>query len=490
MLPSLLVSVVLGRVAHAEELAFECVTLTSALDARPYTEAYPDSVLEDAYDTLYAYVDDTCTPEDCSTGSISCSRIVDCTTAAGDLVNWSLESEWDSFGSYAFTATIEVVPAADRALGWTRADATRYVSGTEFVVGYSYETSVSYDGHWGVDGWPEDGVLEARHADLEDSAGYDMHYASWDDGTCDWRVSVMEEFGDSNSTVWVTPHEVDVDWWLWGPDCESAVSARAELDGVYVGRVDDETWEAWPYPDADLDGASSEDDCDDANPAVNLCAAEITNDGIDNNCDGVAEVDADGDGGISVDTLGDDCLDSDATVYVGAPEVPYDGIDQNCDGSDLVDVDRDRYVAVEAGGDDCLDTDRHTRPGAYETPYDGIDQDCDGADLVDVDGDGFVATEAAGDDCLDSDPRAHPGAPEVAGDGIDQDCNGRDAPGVRGPGFRLDRTPYILVDGNPPESSTPVVESGCGSGRSMVPIVWVPLWMSRRRRSSLRVPPR
>ena len=56
--------------------------------------------------------------------------------------------------------------------------------------------------------------------------------------------------------------------------------------------------------------------------------------GLDENCDGVDGVDADGDTYASVASGGDDCDDDDAEVYVGQFDPIGDGVDQNCDGSD------------------------------------------------------------------------------------------------------------------------------------------------------------
>ncbi len=57
-------------------------------------------------------------------------------------------------------------------------------------------------------------------------------------------------------------------------------------------------------------------------------------DDIDQNCDGVDGIDADGDGHASLATGGGDCNDGDDTVYPGAPDNQGDGIDQDCNGVD------------------------------------------------------------------------------------------------------------------------------------------------------------
>jgi parallel beta-helix repeat protein len=156
-----------------------------------------------------------------------------------------------------------------------------------------------------------------------------------------------------------------------------------------------------------------------------------------------------------------DCNDADPGINPGAAEVADDGIDQNCNGYDLVtyyaDTDGDTYgdlnssqqvdAAQPAGyvlnSTDCDDTDQNVHPGAAEVADDGIDQNCNGFDLVtyyaDTDGDTYGdasssqqvdAAQPAGyvldsTDCDDTDPNVNPGALEVPGDGIDNDCNGQ-----------------------------------------------------------------
>jgi hypothetical protein len=220
--------------------------------------------------------------------------------------------------------------------------------------------------------------------------------------------------------------------------------------------------------DADGDGLSPPQDCDDADGNVHPGAAEVPYDGIDQDCDGSDLTDVDGDGvpGTKV-RGGTDCDDEDAGRHPGAPEICGDGIDQDCSGHDVAcdDVDRDGDGRSPAQGDcddndptvhpgaaeipydgkdddcsaattdddldgdgfdhlaDCDDHDAGIHPGAEDLPYDGIDEDCAEGDLVDVDGDGAVAEKAGGTDCDDDDPASHPGATEIPYDGADDDCN-------------------------------------------------------------------
>lgn len=149
------------------------------------------------------------------------------------------------------------------------------------------------------------------------------------------------------------------------------------------------------------------------------------------------EIDLDRDGYPAVPALGTDtvadCNDGEAGINPGVLEIWYDGVDQDCDGGSDDDADKDGYAAIDRSGTDCDDKDAAVHPGADETWYDGMDQDCAADDDFDQDGDGERWTMYASNrhdstgmnDCDDTNAAVHSDGFEVASDGIDNDCDGK-----------------------------------------------------------------
>ncbi|HOX45276.1 MAG TPA: MopE-related protein [Myxococcota bacterium] len=254
----------------------------------------------------------------------------------------------------------------------------------------------------------------------------------------------------------------DGDGWAPTADCNDADAAIHPLaeDIPYDGIDQDCSGE--DMTDFDRDGYDATQvtggtDCDDADPDVNPGAQDVPYDGVDRNCDGQPLNDVDGDGVDALVVGGADCCDDGTEDSLGCSaanaagigpaqaEISYDGIDQNCDGGDYAggafDADADGYLTdLQPEGIDCNDEDPLIHPQAAERCNE-IDDDCDGLTdeaLPDLDGDGHPSCC----DCDDFDSGTYPGAAEIPYDDVDQDCDGADLIDVDGDGF-----PSTLVAG-------------------------------------------
>jgi MYXO-CTERM domain-containing protein len=292
---------------------------------------------------------------------------------------------------------------------------------------------------------------------------------------CDWidsdcNGSLVDEFGDMDGDGYpdCIEDDVDGDGFTGIDDCDDwdrdiyPGAPDAWYDGVDSDCAGDSDY------DADNDGDDHADygggDCNDEDPDFHSTAAEAC-DLLDHDCDGsvvdefsdldgdllpdCVDDDADGDSYTAVD---EDCDDLDASVHPGAPDALYDGIDSDCSGGSDYDADGDGDDHADHGGGDCDDADSTVYSGASES-CDALDSDCDGSlvddfddmdgdgtpDCVDddVDGDGWVSA----DDCDDEDASIYPGAPDAWYDGIDSDCGGDSDFDADGDGVDVDEDP-------------------------------------------------
>ncbi len=183
--------------------------------------------------------------------------------------------------------------------------------------------------------------------------------------------------------------------------------------------------------DGDGDGYTPADgDCNDYNSAINPSIAEISNNGIDEDCTGTDQYDPsiiDGDGDGYTPSQGD-CNDYNSVIYPNAIEIPNNNVDEDCFAGDLIDgsiipedTDGDGFVPNDG---DCNDEDSTINPNATDISNNGIDEDCSGKDTIDpstIDSDGDGYTPADGD-CNDYNSAIYPNAIDILNNGIDEDC--------------------------------------------------------------------
>lgn len=190
-------------------------------------------------------------------------------------------------------------------------------------------------------------------------------------------------------------------WWLALPLTLVIGCTRGDDtdDTVETDPVDTEDTEVPPV-DADMDGYSVDEDCDDSNPAIYPGAPEDDcTDPVDYNCDGDVPLyaDADEDGFAACV----DCDDADPLVNPAA--------DESCDG-----VDNDCDELIDDADDDVVDL----REWFEDRDLDGYGHPINSVDACFVP-EGYVDDNT---DCNDTRRDIHPDADEVC-DLEDNDCD-------------------------------------------------------------------
>jgi hypothetical protein len=274
--------------------------------------------------------------------------------------------------------------------------------------------------YFDVDGDGEGTTAPKRSDDLDCDDLFEAPNAvDCDDGDPAIRTSAFEGVGDG----------VD-------QDCDGAELCFVDADGDGFGQgiTQPSADLACTGP-----GESSDFlDCDDTDAAVAPGAAEVAGDEVDQDCDGTERCwfDADFDGfGATAEVASDDldcadegestsaldCDDTDPDRSPGGAEVSGDGVDQDCDGDDGCDLDGDGFQneACRGAPGDCDDA----VVDPPEADGDGVPDACDVCPAVDdpgqedADGDGVgdaCAPEETGHTGLRTEP-VHTGAPGHTG---------------------------------------------------------------------------
>ena len=301
---------------------------------------------------------------------------------------------------------------------------------------------------------PDDSVAETYFNGVDDNCD-NTDQDGDQDGDTYWALDYTERVGAAGATPLPIPDGKAGDCWdddASVPDEQLTIAGFTVLTAADVNPGATETF----YDSADQDCGGFDDngdgvpddfdqdadsfaslthpnragetglDCDDTAAAVNPEATETWYDGVDADCGGEDDYDADGDLYQSSDHGGDDCDDVDASVNPGALDFWYDGVDQDCGGEDDYDADSDGDQSADWGGYDCDDLDASVSSLETETWYDGVDGDCSGGSDYDADADGYDSSDesTSGTDCDDTNASVNPGMTEVCENGFDDDCDG------------------------------------------------------------------
>ncbi len=231
------------------------------------------------------------------------------------------------------------------------------------------------------------------------------------DDDCDTLID-----DDDTSTTGGTDFYLDADGDMWGLASTKVNRCEQPLGYVPVsGDCDDSDPHANPDKaevcgdeiDNDCDGSADEEDA----PHLLNWYTDADGDGYGSSTSSPRTQCAKVSGRVSNNL---DCNDSSSSINPAATETWYDGVDGDCDGGDDYDADQDGYRSSRYGGTDCDDSNALVNPAMAEICGDGDDNDCDGKeDPCTID------TALYGEEAGDRAGEAVAGGGDINGDGYD-----------------------------------------------------------------------